>query len=129
MRGSDKTGGRKVRVLGKARDDIGKGMAAAMATIAMTMANPALALAITNTSKSAKDANTMLKTFLGYISTAVIIGGVVLIVWGGVRLGLAIKEHQGGSQMSEAVFTLGGGVVITVAGGFFATIGNSYSFK
>ena len=58
----------------------------------------------------------MLSTILGMAVSA------VLVVWGGVRFGLAIKDQQGGQAMAEALATVGGGAVVIAAGAYFGTI-------
>lgn len=55
-------------------------------------------------------------------SNVVILLGGALVVWGGVRFGLALKDQQGGNAMSESIATLGGGVVVIAAGAYFKSL-------
>lgn len=64
----------------------------------------------------------MLSTILGMAVSAVQLFGGGLVVWGGVRFGLAIKDQQGGQAMAEALATVGGGAVVIAAGAYFGTI-------
>lgn len=45
--------------------------------------------------------------------------GGFLIVWGAVKLGMAVREQQGGQAIGEAIATIGGGAVIIAAAFFF----------
>jgi hypothetical protein len=94
----------------KHKNDLYATMAAATAG-ALTMPTTAFA-----------DASSMLSDVLSLASKAVILVGGALVVWGGVKFGLAIKDHQGGNAMAEALATMGGGAIIVVAGGYFTTL-------
>lgn len=45
--------------------------------------------------------------------------GGFLIVWGAVKLGMAVREQQGGQAIGEAIATIGGGAIIIAAALFF----------
>lgn len=45
--------------------------------------------------------------------------GGFLIVWGAVKLGMAVREQQGGQAIGEAIATIGGGAIIIAAAFFF----------
>jgi hypothetical protein len=64
----------------------------------------------------------MLPQILSLASRAVILFGSALLVWGGVKFGLSIKDQQGGNSMSESLAMMGGGAIICVAGGYFASL-------
>lgn len=68
------------------------------------------------------DVNAMLANILSLAVRATNLVGAALIVWGGVKFGLAIKDQQGGSAMSEALATMGGGAIIIAAGAVFAQL-------
>ncbi len=76
----------------------------------------------------AADANDMLDKILGLASTAVSLLGGALIVWGGVKFGLAVKDHQGGNAMAESVATIGGGAIILAAATYFSSVMGDYRF-
>ena len=48
--------------------------------------------------------------------------GGALVIWGAVKLGLAIKDQQGGNALSEAIATIAGGAVVIAAGIFFGQL-------
>lgn len=73
-------------------------------------------------------ADDMLGRILSLASTAVSLLGGALIVWGGVKFGLAIKDHQGGNSMAESLATVGGGAIIVAAGVYFSNLASSVSF-
>jgi hypothetical protein len=66
------------------------------------------------------------KNIFGLASNVVILFGGALVVWGGVRFGLALKDQQGGNAMSESIATLGGGVVVIAAGAYFKSLDISW---
>lgn len=68
----------------------------------------------------------MLTNILGLAVNAVKLLGGALIVWGGVRFGLAIKEQQGGNAMAEALATVGGGAIVMAAGVYFGSLDTSW---
>ena len=67
----------------------------------------------------------MLGKIMNLASAAVTLLGGVLIIWGGIRFGLAIKDQQGGNAMAEALATIGGGAIIVAAGAFFKSLDTS----
>lgn len=68
----------------------------------------------------------MLTNILGLAVNAVKLIGTALVVWGGIRFGLAIKDQQGGNAMAEALATVGGGALVTAAGVYFGTLDVSW---
>lgn len=66
----------------------------------------------------------MLNTILGLAVSACRLIGAALIVYGGVKFGLAIKDQQGGNAMSEALATIGGGAIVIASGQLFASVTN-----
>lgn len=91
------------------RNDVYAGMAT-FTTMALTA--PGIAYADNN----------MLNDILSMAANGVKLVGGALIVWGGVKFGLAIKDHQGGNAMAEALATCGGGAIIIAAGAFFTSL-------
>ena len=87
---------------------------AAIATY-MTLGIPSYAFAAT-------DPNEILPQVMSMITRGVQLLGGALIVWGAVKLGLAIKDQQGGNALSEAIATIAGGAVVVVAGTYFGTL-------
>ena len=73
------------------------------------------------------DNSNMLSTIMGLAVQAVQLFGGGLIVWGGVRFGLAIKDQQGGQAMAESLATIGGGAIVIAAGAFFSSL--SFNFN
>ena len=69
----------------------------------------------------------MLANILNLAVNAVKLFGGALIVWGGVRFGLAIKEQQGGNAMAEALATAGGGAIVIAAGTYFGSLDTSWA--
>lgn len=70
----------------------------------------------------ADDSSSFLGKILTLASSAVTLVGGALVVWGGVKFGLAIKDHQGGNAMAEALATVGGGAIIVAAGVYFSKL-------
>lgn len=70
----------------------------------------------------ADQASEMLSNMMRLASAAVTLVGGALVVWGGVKFGLAIKDHQGGNAMAESLATIGGGAIIVAAGAYFNTL-------
>lgn len=97
------------------RNDVYAGMAT-LTTTALTA--PGIAYA---------DNGSVLNKVLSLATSAVSLVGGALIVWGGVKFGLAIKDHQGGNAMAEALATCGGGAVIVAAAAFFGTLDTDIS--
>lgn len=64
----------------------------------------------------------MLSTIMGLAVKAVQLFGGGLIVWGGIRFGLAIKDQQGGQSMAESLATIGGGAIVIAAGAYFSSL-------
>ena len=93
------------------RNDVYAGMAT-LTTTALTA--PGIAYADGN--------GEMLGTILSLASKGVSLVGGALIVWGGVKFGLAVKDHQGGNAMAESLATVGGGAIIIAAGAFFTSL-------
>ncbi len=48
--------------------------------------------------------------------------GAFLIVWGAIKLGMAVREQQGGQAIGEAIATIGGGAIIVAAAMFFGNL-------
>lgn len=69
----------------------------------------------------------MLTDILALAVNAVKLLGGALIVWGGIRFGLAIKEQQGGNAMAEALATVGGGAIVVAAGAYFGNLDTSWA--
>ena len=69
----------------------------------------------------------MLTDILALTVNAVKLLGGALIVWGGIRFGLAIKEQQGGNAMAEALATVGGGAIVVAAGAYFGNLDTSWA--
>ncbi len=67
-------------------------------------------------------ANDMLGTIMNLAVSAVSLFGGALVVWGGVKFGLAIKDQQGGNAIAESLATLAGGAIIIAAGNYFGTL-------
>lgn len=70
----------------------------------------------------ADQAGEMLSNMMRLASAAVTLVGGALVVWGGVKFGLAIKDHQGGNAMAESLATIGGGAIIVAAGAYFGSL-------
>lgn len=70
----------------------------------------------------ADQAREMLSNIMRLASAAVTLVGGALVVWGGVKFGLAIKDHQGGNAMAESLATIGGGAIIVAAGAYFGSL-------
>lgn len=70
----------------------------------------------------AASANDMLGTIMNLAVSAVSLFGGALVVWGGVKFGLAIKDQQGGNAIAESLATLAGGAIIIAAGQYFGTL-------
>lgn len=85
---------------------------------AAAMAFPATALAESNAK--------MLPKILDLVEGAVSMLGAFLIVWGGVSLGMAIREQSGGPQIASAIATIAGGAVIIAAAVYFGTVDTSW---
>ena len=60
----------------------------------------------------------MLANILTLIKDAVMLLGGALVVWGGVQLGLSLKERDGGQMASAFGWIVGGAVVIAAAAYF-----------
>ncbi len=94
-----------------------------MATLAFGMlATPGIAYADVS-------ANDLLGRILSLATAAVSLLGGALIVWGGVKFGLAVKDHQGGNAMAESIATIGGGAIIVAAGVYFGNLAGSVDFS
>lgn len=65
--------------------------------------------------------NTILSNVLSLLSSGVTVAGGVIIVWGAVQVGLAIKDNQG-ANMEKGILTIVGGAVLTVAALWFKTV-------
>lgn len=66
----------------------------------------------------------VLTQVLNLLATGVTILGTILIAWGAVGVGLAIKDGQGMS-MDNKVATIIGGAIVVAAGAFFRNIDTS----
>jgi hypothetical protein len=88
---------------------------------AMAMATPFAAPALAFAASDSVKGNSSLKKVLNLASSAVEVFGAGLAVWGAVRFGLAIQQQQGGNAIAEALATIGGGIIIIVAGVWFST--------
>ena len=64
----------------------------------------------------------MLANIISLVSGCVTFLGGFLVVWGAVSLGLAIREQQGGSQIS----TIAGGAIIIAASVYFGMLDTSW---
>ena len=67
-------------------------------------------------------ANSILTSVMGLAVQVCALIGAALMVYGGVKFGLAVKDQQGGSAMSEALATIGGGAIVVAAGALFAQV-------
>lgn len=65
--------------------------------------------------------NEILSNVLSLLSSGVTVAGGILIVWGAVQIGLAIKDQQG-ANMEKGILTIVGGAVLTVAALWFKTV-------
>ncbi len=65
--------------------------------------------------------NQILSNVLSLLSSGVTVAGGILIVWGAVQIGLAIKDQQG-ANMEKGILTIVGGAVLTVAALWFKSI-------
>lgn len=57
---------------------------------------------------------------LGLISGAVGVFGAILLLWGAVGIGLAVKDGQGMSMDNNVGKVIGGAIIIAAAGAFTA---------
>jgi|GEM_PF-887823 hypothetical protein len=64
----------------------------------------------------------VLSQVLPLIQQGVTFLGGALIVWGAVKLGLAIKDQQGGNALSDSIATIAGGAIVIAAGVFFGQL-------
>ena len=95
-----------------------KGFAAKAAALAawasVVLATPAWAAPASPTD--------VLQQVMPLIQQGVTFLGGALVIWGAVKLGLAIKDQQGGNALSEAIATIAGGAVVIAAGVFFGNL-------
>lgn len=68
----------------------------------------------------------ILTSVMGLATGFVTFLGAFLIVWGAVRLGLAVRDQGGGQMIGEAIATIGGGAIITAAALYFGSIDTSW---
>lgn len=68
----------------------------------------------------------MLHQIITLVAGCVTFLGGFLIVWGAVSLGLAIRESQGGPQLSTAISTIAGGAIIMAAAVYFGMLDTSW---
>lgn len=66
---------------------------------------------------------------LNLMQVGVGILGALLIVWGAVKVGLALKEQQGGNAIAEGVGFLLGGAIISAAALYFGQVDISGLFS
>jgi len=64
----------------------------------------------------------VLRAVMPLIQKGVTFLGGALVIWGAIKLGLAIKDQQGGNALSEAIATIAGGAVVIAAGVFFGQL-------
>ena len=57
---------------------------------------------------------------LGLISGAVAVFGTILLLWGAIGIGLAVKDGQGMSMDNNVGKVIGGAIIIAAAGAFTA---------
>lgn len=68
----------------------------------------------------------MLSNIISLVSGCITFLGVV-VVWGAVSLGLAIKdETRGGAQIAGAISTIAGGAIIIAAAVYFGQLDTSW---
>lgn len=58
---------------------------------------------------------------MSIISKVVIGGGTIMIVWGAVTFGGGLKD-KAGPEIQQGIWTMLGGVVITLAGAYLTTV-------
>ncbi|THG24548.1 hypothetical protein E5991_07930 [Bifidobacterium pseudolongum] len=63
----------------------------------------------------------MLTDVLDLLKQFAIIGGMVMIVWGAIITGSAMREQEG-PQITKGVWTIVGGALICAAGVLFSTV-------
>ena len=92
-----------------------KGKIAALSAGTMTVAmSPAVAFAA--------DASSTFNEIKGKLSAGIVGAGVVMIVWGAVNVGLAIKDGSSGNQLQQGLLWIVGGAIVGAAGAIFANI-------
>lgn len=69
----------------------------------------------------AADTPQLMTDVLDLLKQFSIIGGLVMIVWGAIITGNAMREQEG-PQITKGVWTIVGGAVITAAGTLFSTV-------
>lgn len=56
------------------------------------------------------------------LSQGIILAGSVMIVWGAVNVGMAVKDGSNGNQLQQGIMWIVGGVIVAAAGGYFLSI-------
>lgn len=67
-------------------------------------------------------AGSMMTSIAGILSNGLVAAGAALVVWGGVNVGLAIKDGSSGNQLHQGILCLIGGVVVGACGIYFKSI-------
>ena len=70
----------------------------------------------------ADTAGEMMTNIAGILSSGLIVAGAAMIVWGGVNVGMAIKDGASGNQLQQGIMWIVGGVVVAAAGAYFKSI-------
>lgn len=90
-------------------------------TAAFVSSITAISASAAETTKSSstdiKD-NTLLKDVLSLLSAGVGIAGGIMIVWGAVQTGIAVKDQQG-ANMEKGIFTIVAGAIVVAASVWF----------
>lgn len=92
--------------------------AAAVTVAALPAMGPALAYA----ADGSATANEILKDLLDIVQKGLYAVGVFMIVWGGVKIGIGLREQQGAAEMHGAMFTMAGGAVVIAAGAMLSMV-------
>lgn len=71
----------------------------------------------------------MLTDFMDKIGGGVTFLGGVLIVWGAIRFGMAVKDGTtgGGNEIATAISMMVGGAIIIAAAVYFGTLDTSWA--
>lgn len=94
-----------------------------VAAAATAAAAPMLAPATAMAAKAATtEANNILGPLMKLVQQGLLAVGAFMIVWGGVKIGIGLREQQGAAEMHSAMFTIAGGAVVIAAGAFMSAI-------